>query len=197
MSQRMFPIRGNAANARDFFGSRANEGLVKERQPASLSQGACGARRNRPVMSGPQPGETGESLVPSLGSHLDRLLYTCWLPGRWVQRVWVLADLPLRLEERARSLPTGAIWRAYTDGMRLWFATAAAADSSSYGPSAVAMEVLFFENDGALCSGGIWACDPSGDWRLERLVDMSAETRFDWYVRRACVQSSHKVRHRR
>jgi len=48
----------------------------------------------------------------SLSNELDRLLNACWLPGRWVQPVWVLADLPLRLEERARSLPTGAIWRA-------------------------------------------------------------------------------------
>ena len=121
----------------------------------------------------------------SLSNELDRLLNACWLPGRWVQRVWNPAELPLCLEQRARSLSPETVWRAYTDGARLWFATAAAAYSASYGPSAVAMEVLFFENDGVLCSGGIWTCDPEGDWRLERLVDMSAETRFDWYVRSA------------
>jgi hypothetical protein len=95
--------------------------------------------------------------VPSMSLHaqLDALLYARWLPGRWVQRVWMLSDLPPCLEQRARSISSDAIWRAYTDGVRLWFAVAAAA-VSSYGRSAVAMEVLFFENDGALCSGGLW-----------------------------------------
>jgi hypothetical protein len=119
------------------------------------------------------------SSVPSASLHaqLDALLYARWLPGRWVQRVWMLCDLPPCLEQRARSLSSDAIWRAYTDGVRLWFAVAAAA-VSSYGRSAVAMEVLFFENDGAFCSGGLWRRHPNGDWRLERLVGMSALTRF-------------------
>jgi hypothetical protein len=119
------------------------------------------------------------SLVPSASLHaqLDALLYARWLPGRWVQRVWMLSDLPPCLEQRARSISSDTIWRAYTDGVRLWFAVAAAA-VSSYGRSAVAMEVLFFENDGAFCSGGLWRRHPNGDWRLERLVGMSALTRF-------------------
>jgi hypothetical protein len=114
----------------------------------------------------------------SLHAQLDALLYARWLPGRWVQRVWMLSDLPPCLEQRARSISTDAIWRAYTDGVRLWFAIAAAA-VSTYGRSAVALEVLFFENDGALCSGGLWRCHPNGDWCLERLVGRSAEIRFD------------------
>jgi hypothetical protein len=119
------------------------------------------------------------SSVPSASLHaqLDALLYACWLPGRWVQRVWMLSDLPPCLEQRARSISSEAIWRAYTDGARLWFAVAAAA-VSTYGRSAIAMEVLFFENDGALCSGGLWRCRPNGDWDLERLADMSTGSRF-------------------
>ena len=117
--------------------------------------------------------------VPGAALHaqLDALLYARWLPGRWVQRVWMLSDLPPCLEQRARSISSDAIWRAYTDGARLWFALAAAT-ASSYGQSAIAMEVLFFENDGALCSGGIWRCQSNGDWHLERLVNRSAELHF-------------------
>ena len=120
------------------------------------------------------------SSVPSSSLHaqLDALLYARWLPGRWVQRIWMLSDLPPCLEQRARSISSDAIWRAYTDGARIWFAVAAAA-VSTYGRSAVALEVLFFESDGALCSGGLWRCQSDGDWQLERLVDRSMETRFD------------------
>jgi hypothetical protein len=118
--------------------------------------------------------------VPSASLHaqLDALFYARWLPGRWVQRVWMLSDLPPSLEQRARSISPDAIWRAYTDGARLWFAVAAAA-VSTYGRSAVALEVFFFENDGALSSGGLWRCHPDGDWHLERFVNMSAEARYD------------------
>ena len=168
MSQRMLLIQGDGTNANGRF--------PKERQPPYLSLRSFDARRDPPRRIAPQPNGTRVvpvSLVPgtSLGTQLDKLLYACWLPGRWVQRVWILDELPMRLEQRARSLPPGSIWRAYTDGARLWFAVAALADSESYGPTAVAVEVLFFENDGVLCSGGIWTCDPDGDWRLERLVD--------------------------
>jgi hypothetical protein len=131
----------------------------------------------------------------SLAHQLDEFLYECWLPGRWVQRIWILADLPPRLERRARSLSRDAIWRAYTDGTRLWFAIAAAAETSSPGPCAAAMKVLFYENDGALCSGGIWARDPIGEWRLERLVDMPSKARGDWDVPSAHVQLVHKGSH--
>jgi hypothetical protein len=192
MSQRMFLTHDDAANAEGHSRSLADERFVKEWQPPCLSQAIFGARRARPLREAPQPSGTRESPVSSvpsasLGNQVDKLLYACWLPGRWVQRVWILADLPLRLEQRARALSPDAIWRAYTDGVRLWFAIAAAADSASYGPSAVALEVLFFENDGVLCSGGIWTCDSNGHWRLENLVDMSAQTRCDWDARSARV----------
>jgi len=137
-------------------------------------------QRNRSASESSGGQDLLPSSVPSAALHaqLDALLYARWLPGRWVQRVWMLSDLPPCLERRARSISSDAIWRAYTDGARLWFAVAAAA-VSSYGRSAVAMEVLFFENDGGFCSGGLWRCLPNGDWRLERLVDLPTQTRFD------------------
>ena len=136
-------------------------------------------RRKGPEFSGRR--QLLPSSLPSacLHAQLDSLLHACWLPGRGVvQRVWMFADLPPCLEQRARSISSDAIWRAYTDGVRLWFAVAAAAEPS-YGRHSIALEVLFFENDGAVCSGGLWSCQAGGDWRLERLVDMSTTGRVD------------------
>jgi hypothetical protein len=150
------------------FGSQDESAAVgrveRPRQPPYLSLRLAPESRNNSYLQ--------LSSVPSASLHaqLDALLYARWLPGRWVRRVWTLSDLPPCLEQRARAISSAAIWRAYTDGTRLWFAVAAAA-VSSYAGSAIAMKVLFFENDGSLCSGGLWRCLPNGDWRLERLVD--------------------------
>ena len=162
--------------------SSVDSQILRDLEPPYLSVRAVDVRRQQRRRKAPEligNGDLQLASVPtaSLHAQLDALLYARWLPGRWVQRVWMLSDLPPCLEQRARSISSDAIWRAYTDGARLWFAVAAAA-VSSYGRSAIAMEVLFFENDGALCSGGIWRCHPNGDWRLERLVERSAATRF-------------------
>jgi hypothetical protein len=162
--------------------SSMNGQILCDREPPYLSLRVVDVRRQQCNRKAPESIDNPDLQLPSVPSaslhaQLDGLLYARWLPGRWVQRVWMLSDLPPCLEQRARSISSDAIWRAYTDGARLWFAVAAAA-VSSYGRSAIAMEVLFFENDGALCSGGIWRCHPNGDWRLERLVNRSAATRF-------------------
>jgi hypothetical protein len=152
----------------------SDDNTVKDKNPLGSAMDARIARDRhtpRPLLLSSVPSA-------SLHSQLDALLYARWLPGRWVQRIWMLSDLPPCLEQRARSISSDAIWRAYTDGTRIWFAIAAVA-VSTYGRSAVALEVFFFENDGTLCSGGLWRCHPNGDWRLERLVGTSAGTRFD------------------
>jgi hypothetical protein len=112
----------------------------------------------------------------SLGSHLDKLLFTRWLPPEWLQRVWNPADLPTRLEQRVNSLPAEAVWRAYTDGARLWCAIGAAADPPAHQPSAIALTVQFFGDDGELSSCGVWACVPGGEWRLIAPINTCAES---------------------
>jgi hypothetical protein len=119
----------------------------------------------------------------TLGNQLDKLLSARWLPGGWVQRVWNPTELPLRLEQCVQSLSPEATWRAYTDGVRLWFAIAATADAKPYGTGSVALEVHFFEDNGELCAGGIWSCDADGVWRLEKVMDISEETRCLWDLR--------------
>jgi hypothetical protein len=111
-----------------------------------------------------------------------------------VQRVWNPADLPVRLEQRINSLSRDAVWRAYTDGARLWCAIGAAAHSSSCEPSAVALRVLFFGDDGEFCSGGIWTCVPDGEWRLEQVIDTSSGTRHDFDARDFPMPSLQLVR---
>jgi hypothetical protein len=152
---------------------RDNDPIVRDRHTPPRSR----RKREPSETSGSRDSLLSSVASASLHSQLDALLHARWLPGRWVQRVWMLSDLPPCLEQRARSIASHAIWRAYTDGARLWFAVAAAA-VSTYGRSAIALEVLFFENDGALCSGGLWRCHPNGEWRLERLMGMSSEARF-------------------
>jgi hypothetical protein len=156
--------------------------IARPRQPPYLSLRPLEHRREQRIGDAPESSSNSDLQWPSVPSaslhaQLDALLYARWLPGRWVQRIWLLSDLPPCLEQRARSVLSDAIWRAYTDGARIWFAVAAAA-VSSYGQSAIAMEVLFFENDGAFCSGGLWRSHPNGDWQLEKLVDRSAESQF-------------------
>jgi len=182
MFKRMFVSQDDPIRDSSLLESPMEERIVRDWRPTPLSPRPLDLRREQrkwKALDSSGNRDLLPSSVPSASLHaqLDSLLYARWLPGRWVQRVWMLSDLPPRLEQRARSISSDAIWRAYTDGARLWFAVAAAA-VSTYGQSAVAMEVLFFENDGALCSGGLWRCHPNGDWGLERLVDMSTGSRF-------------------
>jgi hypothetical protein len=161
----------------------------------SLSLRPFEPRRDQRMRKAPESIGSRDLLASSMSSaslsiQIDKFLHACWLPARWSQRIWMPSDLPPCLEQRTRSLSPDAIWRAYTDGARLWFAVATAAVSASYGPSAVAIEVSFFENDGLLCSGGVWTCHPDGHWRLERLVGMSAESRFDWSRGQSKVDAS-------
>lgn len=119
----------------------------------------------------PSEGRSAPVFEASLGTYLEELLHARCLPRGWVQRVFNPSDLPVALERRVRARSPAAVWRAYTDGVRLWCATCVAVDASAYRPSAVALEVLFYENDGALCSGGIWTCSGNGMWRLEKPID--------------------------
>ena len=156
--------------------ARLNAELLSKKERKALAKGRKKAAKS--VAAQPTPkriyvldfkGDIRASAVTRLGREIDAVL-TVARPEH--DEVVVRIDSP-----GGSASASDAIWRAYTDGVRLWFAVAAAA-VSSYGRSAVAMEVHFFENDGTLCSGGLWRCHPNGDWRLERLVDSSASSRF-------------------
>jgi hypothetical protein len=134
----------------------------------------------------------------SLGDQLDSLLNARWPPEPRMHRLWNAAELPIRLERRIRSLSPDAVWRAYTDGARLWCAIGDAAGAAASDLSEVALKVLFFGDDGELCSAGIWTRVANGDWRLEQVIDTFSETGNDWDEgerRTQLTQPSRKNRH--
>lgn len=82
-------------------------------------------------------------LEAKLGKILDDLLVTRWLPATWVERLWRRTDLPEPLCAFVRRLPQGAVWRAYTDRARIWFAVAYACETGSAEARASTVEVSF------------------------------------------------------
>jgi hypothetical protein len=84
-------------------------------------------------------------------------------------------DLPPVLEQYTQRLHSGELWRAYTDGTRVWFVVAWAAHSLSRDPATVALELRFFDNDGTICATGIWE-RRGDDWALRDVLDVSLET---------------------
>lgn len=102
----------------------------------------------------------------SQGSELDKLLAARWLPSTWAQRICKPADLPVCLEQYVQALPADLVWRAYTDGVRLWFAVARAAKPMTKDLGGTALDVYFFTGDGQLSSGGRWKHDTETGWRL-------------------------------
>jgi hypothetical protein len=112
----------------------------------------------------------------SLGRQLDKLMAARWLPEAWVKRLWNPADLPVRLELRIRALSDECVWRAYTDGARLWCAIACPADPPCRQQYETALKVVFFGDDAELSCGGVWSCDRGGEWHFERPMDTSADS---------------------
>jgi hypothetical protein len=134
----------------------------------------------------------------SLGDQLDSLLNAQWPPEPRTHRLWNAAELPIRLERRIRSLSLDAVWRAYTDGARLWGAIGGAAGVAAWDPSEVALQVFFFGDDGELCSAGIWTWVANGEWRVEKVIDTFSENGNDWDQRKRrsqLTQPSRKNRH--
>jgi hypothetical protein len=105
---------------------------------------------------------------------LDDLLATIWLPARcgtWSRGIGDPTKLPWALEQCIARLPPGGLWRAYGDGARAWLVTARPVQAASPDPSAIALELHFFENDGAACAAGIWQRSTDTDWSLNSVLD--------------------------
>jgi hypothetical protein len=113
----------------------------------------------------------------ALGTELDGLLTARWQPARCAQVVCEPVDLPVVLEQYTQRLCSGELWRAYTDGVRVWFVIARAVHVLSKDPATVALELRFFENDGRICATGIWERHGDCDWTLRDVLDVSPETR--------------------
>jgi hypothetical protein len=125
-------------------------------------------------------GYSSSSGYPGIDSSVDELLAERWPPTRWPHQLHHGAELPPRLAQYVHWLSPDAVWRAYTDGDRIGFALAQAAEPLSNDPDAVALEVYFFDSSGVLCAGGIWEFTLQTGWRLGEVVDISAGARRPW-----------------
>ncbi len=82
-------------------------------------------------------------------------------------------DLPPSLEARVRSLGPLSSWRAWTDDARFWFIAARLCDPPRTAAGLLAMEVLFFDQDGRPVAAGEWTLRGDGCWGLRRVIDPS------------------------
>ncbi len=73
----------------------------------------------------------------------------------------------------AQRLCSGELWRAYTDSVRVWFVIARAVDVWSKDPPTIALELLFFDNDGTICAAGVWGRHGDCDWTLHDVLARS------------------------
>lgn len=80
-------------------------------------------------------------------------------------------ELPWALEQRIQGSLPGELWRACGDGARLWLVSAHAVQPTSPDPSAIALELHFFGNDGAPCAAGVWQRSGDTQWSLNAVLE--------------------------
>jgi hypothetical protein len=81
------------------------------------------------------------------------------------RRVNCRDELPLRLQRRAGRVRQG-IWRAWTDGFRVWFVVARLMPIVGREANHYALRVSFFDMDGRLASCAVWTLSSDGRWTL-------------------------------
>jgi len=74
-------------------------------------------------------------------------------------------ELPLRLQLRARQVRHG-VWRAWTDGLRIWFVVAKLIPEVSREVNRQALHVSFIDMDGRIASCAVWTLSSDGRWSL-------------------------------
>ena len=104
-----------------------------------------------------------------LNSLLDSLLDSFIASQQYVPdhacRVRFCDALPLRLQECARQVHHG-VWRAWTDGLRIWFVVAKLVPEVSREVDRHALHVSFVDMDGRLASRAVWTLSTDGRWIL-------------------------------
>jgi hypothetical protein len=115
----------------------------------------------------------------SLAAELDALLAARWPTARSKRRIGSPAELPLALAQYTKRLLPNELWRAYTDGAQVWFVMAHKAPPESDNPTAVTLELHFFETDGTLCASSIWRRRRKTDWKLYDVMDIPVVTSLE------------------
>jgi hypothetical protein len=102
-------------------------------------------------------------------SQVDSLLDSFIVSQQYVpdtaSRVRFCDELPQRLQLRARQVRHG-VWRAWTDGLRIWFVVAKLIPEVSREVNRHALHVSFFDMDGRIASRAVWTLSSDGRWIL-------------------------------
>jgi hypothetical protein len=102
-------------------------------------------------------------------AQVDSLLESLIVSKQYVpdtaHRVRFCDELPQRLQLHARQLRHG-VWRAWTDGLRIWFVVAKLILEVSRDVNRHALHVSFMDMDGRLVSSAVWTQGGDGTWIL-------------------------------
>jgi hypothetical protein len=131
---------------------------------------------------------------PSVGSALEDLLATRFLPKRWARRVWSAADLPPRLERCVAGLVHGCEWRAYGDEDEVFFAIARQRAGDLHCSTSVSLEVFLLDAEAAVYAAGVWQHDPKHGWWLDALIELSYDFEHGWWFDHVAQASPHAKR---
>jgi|KBSSwiStaDraftv2_1062776.scaffolds.fasta_scaffold01519_18 hypothetical protein len=96
---------------------------------------------------------------------LDSLIVSKHYVPDTAHRVEFCDELPLQLQLHARHVRHGA-WRAWTDGLRIWFVVARLIPEASRDLNWHALQVSFIDMDGRLASCAVWVQSGDGRWIL-------------------------------
>jgi len=98
-------------------------------------------------------------------SILDSLIVSQQYAPDTAHRVRFCDELPLRLQLHARQVRHG-VWRAWTDGLRIWFVAAKLIPEVSRDLNRHALHVSYIDMDGRLASCAVWMQSGDGRWFL-------------------------------
>lgn len=98
-------------------------------------------------------------------SLLDSLIVSKQYVPDTAHRIRFCDELPLRLQLHARQVRHG-VWRAWTDGLRIWFVAAKLIPEVSCDVNRHALHVSFIDMDGRLASCAAWMQSGDGRWIL-------------------------------
>jgi hypothetical protein len=118
---------------------------------------------------------------PSIGSHLDDLLASRFLPRRWAHRLWRASELPDRLQSCVRHLAPEFEWRAYSDEDLILFAIGRRHAPADQGSTA-SLDVFFLDDEARVYSAGVWEHDHEHGWWLDRLLELSYDCEHGWWL---------------
>ena len=100
----------------------------------------------------------------TVGSRLDHLLASRFLPEHWTDRLWSSGQLPDCLRWCVNRLATDADWRAYHWGGSILFAVARSHPQAAAAADSASLDVAILDGNGALRSTAVWNYDRHSGW---------------------------------